>query len=115
MTNIEDLIKPFKIVFHEKSTSLILSDVGSYKQHIFEERADEGFEGGGYDWQSLAVVFLDEKLPQLKDKIGMDSEGSMFCAYSKDQQVLEEFAIAFHAACENEELIRDLFSRAELD
>ena len=92
-----------------------MSDVGGYKQHIFDERADDGFEGGGYDWQSLAVVFLSERLPRLKDKIEMDSEGSMFCVYSQDRKALEDFAIAFHMVCENEAEMRDLFSRAELD
>ena len=48
--------------------------------------ADEGFEGGGYDWNSLALVFL-----------------------------LEKNARGFRAACEGRELITDLFSRAELD
>ena len=47
--------------------------------------ADEGFEGG-YDWNSLALVFL-----------------------------LEKNARGFRAACEGRELITDLFSRAELD
>ena len=113
--SIEQSIAPFKIVYHEKSTSVIMSEVGTYKQPIFDERADEGFQGSGYDWQSLAEVFLEEKLPQLKDKIRMDSESSMFCAYSADKNALEEFAVKFHAACEDDAVMRDLFSRAELD
>ena len=47
--------------------------------------ADEGFEGG-YDWNSLALVFL-----------------------------LEKNARGFKAACEDRKLITDLFSRAQLN
>lgn len=39
----------------------------------------------------------------------------MFCAYSSDSEALKEFIVSFKEACENEKLILDLFSRAELD
>jgi tetratricopeptide (TPR) repeat protein len=107
-------IKPFRIISYETGNSLLL-DVGSYKNELFEIRQDEGFEGNGYDWASLAKVFLEEKKPELADSIGFDPEGSMFCAYSDDLDLLYEFAYVFHSACEDNDLIIDLFSRAELD
>jgi len=114
--NIKESIKPFRINYGEESASLLMAqELGSYKQHIFDERAKDGFRGCGYDWQSLAYVYLYEKCPQLKEKIKMDSEADMFCVYSKDKKALEDFAIGFHALCENETEMRDLFSRAELD
>jgi hypothetical protein len=113
--SIEDAIKPFIIVSHESSTSLIMNDVGNYKQNIFNDRLEEGFNRGGHDWGSLAAVFLSERLPKLKEKIKMDTEAGMFCVYSNDKKAIEEFAVAFHALCENEVEMRDLFSRAELD
>ena len=112
--NFDEKIKPFFFVEHEDTASLCLN-VGEYKAEIFEEREDEGFEGGGYDWQSLALVFLDEKVPELRDVIDFDSEASMFCAYSSDIEALKKFALSFKEACEDDKLIRDLFSRAELD
>ena len=54
--------------------------------------ADEGFEGG-YDWNSLVLVFYWRNVGLL----------------------LEKNARGFKAACEDRELITDLFSRAELD
>ena len=63
----------------------------------------------------MAIVFLNEKTPELKDVIDFDSEASMFCAYSSDTEALKKFALLFKEACEDDELIRDLFSRAELD
>ncbi|WP_239614639.1 Imm51 family immunity protein [Cohnella mopanensis] len=109
-----ELLLPFQWVVHASSVSLILN-VGSYKNEVFAERADEGFEGNGYDWGSLAAVFIEEIMPELAAQIQFDPEGSMFCAYSTDGEALERFALGFKAACEDDTLIRDLFSRAELD
>jgi len=107
-------IKPFFWVEHEKSNSLCLT-VGEFKDEIFLSREDEGFEGNGYDWGSLALVFIDEKMPELKSDIKFDPEGSMFCVYSENAEALKKFAVEFRAMCENDSLMRDLFSRAELD
>ncbi len=113
----EDLkskIAPFFLVEHETSASICL-EVGDYKVDLFELRADDGFEGNGYDWESLATVFLKEQVPHLVDIVDFDSEASMFCAYSSNKDALIEFILKFKDACENKELIEDLFSRAELD
>lgn len=115
MTDFNTQIHPFKWVEHDDSISVIMSDVGDYKQFIFDSRADEGFEGSGYDWQSLAIVFLEEQLTHLQYAINFDSEGSMFCAYSDNQDALKEFIIGFKNACENDELILSIFKNAELD
>ena len=112
--NFEETIKPFFWVEHEKSTSLCLSNL-NYKAEIFDSRADEGFIGNGYDWGSLAVVFLDEKMSDLIDTVKFDPEADMFCAYSSDSEALKKFALSFKEACENTELISELFSRAKLD
>ena len=112
--NFEQEIAPFFWVDHDASASVCLN-VGEYLQEVFDGRADDGFEGNGYDWASLAQVFLDEKCPHLLGKVDFDPEGSMFCAYSNDADALEEFILKFKEACEDRELIADLFSRAELD
>lgn len=114
MNYFKETIKPFFWVEHANSFSVCL-DVGSYKQEIFDIRADEGFEGSGYDWGSLAQVFLAEKRPDLIESIRFDPEGGMFCAYSSEGKNLQEFILDFKQACEDESLITDLFSRAELD
>lgn len=111
---IDDRINPFFWVESDNYVSVCLN-VGEYIQDVFDTRADEGFEGGGYDWGSLARVFLDEKCPELKEKVGLDPEASMFVAYSKDPTALRDFIFSFKDACEDRNLILDLFSRAELD
>lgn len=110
----EERIKPFFWVEHDTSYSVCLT-VGEYLQEVFDTREDEGFEGNGYDWASLAQVFLDEKCQNLQEKVNFDPEGSMFVAYSKDKNSLVEFIYKFKETCENKKEILDLFSRAELD
>ena len=64
-------------------------------QEVFDTRADEGFEGSGYDWSSLAQVFLGECCPDLKEKINFDPEADMFCACSADRDALADFILQF--------------------
>jgi hypothetical protein len=111
----EEKIKPFFWVEHENESISLCLDAGEYKSEIFESRADEGFEGNGYDWASLALVFINEKMPDVKKFLNFDPEGGMFCVYSSNKDALKKFALEFKDACENNSLIMDLFSRAELD
>lgn len=99
---------------HIDSVSVCLY-VGEYLQEMFDTRANEGFEGSGYDWVSLAKVFLDEKCPDLQEKIHFDPEYSMFCSYSEDKDALADFIHKFKKTCEDRILILDLFSQAKLD
>lgn len=114
INDLKEAIKPFFWVEHSNSFSVCL-DAGGYKQEIFDSRADEGFEGNGYDWASLADVFIKEQKAELIDIIHFDPEAGMFCAYSSDSEKLKDFILNFKKACEDEILMKDLFSRAELD
>lgn len=113
--NFVERMKPFRLVEHDSGNISMVLDVGTYKDEVFQTRADEGFEGGGYDWGSVAAVFLVERMPHLADVVHFDPEASMFCAYSDNREALQNFAIEFKDACEDDVVFRDLFSRAELD
>nr|WP_256704625.1 immunity 51 family protein [Paenibacillus sp. FSL R7-0273] len=108
-------VAPFKLVEQANGGMSVILVVGSYRQEVFAARADEGFEGNGYDWASLAAVFLGERMPELREHIHFDPEADMFCAYSSDRAALQAFILGFKQACEQEQLIHELFSRAELD
>ncbi|MHA6531699.1 Imm51 family immunity protein [Paenibacillus sp. BAC0078] len=108
-------VAPFILVEQEHGGMSVILNAGSYKSWMFNTRADEGFEGSGYDWASLAAVFLQEQMPELADSIHFDPEADMFCAYSSNKEAILSFAAGFKKACENEALIQDLFSRVELD
>ncbi|MFJ8103428.1 Imm51 family immunity protein [Lysinibacillus sp. NPDC096212] len=108
-------LKPFSWLEHDSGNISFLLEAGIYKQELFETRADEGFQGNGYDWCSLANVYLQEKLPELEGIVRFDPEADMFCAYASEKDALLRFAVGFKKACENDEKIHDLFSRAILD
>nr|WP_244169863.1 immunity 51 family protein [Paenibacillus helianthi] len=108
-------VAPFILVEQENGGVSVILSVGTYLADLFDTRADEGFEGNGYDWASLAAVFLEEQMPELTGIVHFDPEADMFCAYSGNREAILGFAAGFKQACEDEALIRDLFSRAELD
>ena len=108
-------IQPFFWVEHDSGQASLCLSAGRYLPELFDSRAEEGFVGNGYDWASLAQVFLDERMPNLTDLVRFDPEAGMFTAYSDNREALRRFALAFKAACEDDKLIADLFSRAELD
>ena len=86
-----------------------------YKQNVFDTRREEGFVGNGYDWNSLAVVFLEENMPELMEVLSFDSEAGLFSIGSEDVEAVKIFAIEFKALCDDESEMLDLFSRAILD
>lgn len=111
----ETEIKPFYWVKLNTGASVCLTVGKGYLQDIFDARADDGFIGNGYDWASLAHAFLNEKYPELREKITFDPEADMFCANSEDKETLANFILLFKKACEDKSLISDIFSRTEWD
>ena len=119
----EDLnkqLEPFKLMVFDEGTedvwaTLVLWLNEDYKQNVFDTRQEEGFLGNGYDWNSLAAVFLEEKMPQLVDALSFDSEAGLFSIGSEDVEVVKKFAIGFKVMCDDESEMTDLLSRATLD
>ena len=111
----EKKIEPFFWVEQDESFDLCLS-TGDFKHEVFLVREEDGFIGNGYDWGSLARVFVDEKMPELQGEIDMDcSEAGTFVVNSKSAEALQKFAIGFRAMCDDNAMMSDLFSRAEID
>jgi hypothetical protein len=111
----ETEIKPFYWVKLSTGASVCLTVGEEYLQDIFDARAEDGFIGNGYDWASLAHKFLNEKYPELQEKIDFDPEAGMFCAYSEDKEALADFIHLFKNACEDKAFISDIFRRVEWD
>lgn len=114
MDNWKESIKPFEWVQYKERFSVCL-ETGDYLQDVFDARSDEGFEGNGYDWESLAKALIKEKCQELADGLEFDSEADMFCVYSKDDKILRDFICLFKKVCEDKNIIMDIFSRAELE
>ena len=119
----EDLnkqLEPFKLMVFDEGTedvwaTLVLWLNEDYKQNVFDTRQEEGFLGNGYDWNSLATVFLEDKMPELVDALSFDSEAGLFSIGSEDVEAVKKFAIGFKELCDDESAMTDLFSRAILD
>ena len=119
----EDLnkqLEPFKLMVFDEGTedvwaTLVLWLNEDYKQNVFDTRQDDGFLGNGYDWNSLATVYLEEKMPELVDALSFDSEAGLFSIGSEDVEAVKKFAIRFKALCDDESEMMDLLSRATLD
>ena len=113
-------LEPFKLMVFDEGTEDVCSTLvlwlnEDYKQNVFDTRLEEGFVGNGYDWNSLATVFLEEKMPELIEVLSFDSEAGMFAIGSEDVEAVKKFAIGFKALCDDESAMTDLFSRATLD
>ena len=64
--NINEKIAPFSLLVYDKDPKMfegrcIYYPDGEYRQEVFDTREEEGFEGNGYDWASLAWVFWRKK------------------------------------------------------
>ena len=105
-------ISPFFIT-DEYGYSLCLDTGSDFCRDVFTSRADEGFEGSGYDWDALAAQFLNECMPYLIQYIIFDSEAGMFCAMSEDREVLEDLAKGLLELCVDKDRLADILSRAE--
>ena len=118
--DINKQLEPFKLMVFDEGTedvwaTLVLWLNEDYKQNVFDTRQDDGFLGNGYDWNSLATVFLEEKMPELIDALSFDSEEGLFSIGSEDVEAVKKFAIRFKALCDDESEMMDLLSRATLD
>lgn len=79
--NFKETIEPFFWVEHEKLFGVSVRF--KFQIRNYYSRADEGFEGNGYDWASLASAYVDKQLPELVDIVKFDPEADMFCALFK--------------------------------
>ena len=118
--DLNEQLEPFKLMVFDEGTedvwaTLVLWLNEDYKQNVFDTRQEEGFLGNGYDWDSLATVFLEEKMPELVDALSFDSEARLFSIGSEDVEAVKKFAVGFKAMCDDESEMTDLLSRAILD
>ena len=107
-------IKPFFFSEYNGSYSALL-DAGTFKNEVFEKYYDKGIEGGGYNWDALAALYIEENLPHYKEELDHDSEAGMFCIYSKNELAIHDFLMGFKNYCEDDEKFLDLMERADFD
>lgn len=108
-------IRPFGFSEYEGSYSALLY-AGELHKEIFEEYYEsKGIEGGGYNWDALAALYIQEQLPQYGQALEHDSEAGMFCLYSGNEQAIYMFLKGFSAYVRDEGKFRDLMDRADFE
>lgn len=112
---IRDKIKPFVIVDFDEGASLQLYSVEDYKQELFDVRKDEGFTGNGYDWTRLAEMYIAEKCPDIAGEMQFDPDYGMFTVYADSAELLEQFALDFKAALDDDDFIYPFFLRLDAE
>ena len=115
MSNADKLTYAPFILIRSEHPSLILSDRDmSLRFEIFDERKDEGWMGNGYDWTSIAQIVMEEKLPDVEETVEFDAEAGMFSAIGP-LYALERLGAEMKKVFDDENLLRDVLSRAEID
>jgi hypothetical protein len=105
----EDAFAPCQLVEQEDGTcSLVFTDFDSTAA-TFEAM---GREGGGYGWHGVVDSLVRGKAPHLKRKVRYDPEASMFVAFSKDREALEQVAELIRRARADEALLREAIKQA---
>lgn len=108
-------IRPFFFSEYNGSYSALLN-AGDLWDEIFAEYYEsKGIEGGGYNWDALADLYIKEQLPQHLEDLQHDSEAGMFCLYSKNEQAVYDFLRGFHEYCADEAKFRGLMNRADFE
>ena len=103
---------PCQLVEHDDGTySLIFTDFDT-TQPTFEEL---GQEGGGYGWHGVVDALIRMRKLKLGKKVGFDPESSMFAAYGKDKDALQQVADLIREAVADPKLLKKAIENADPD
>ena len=118
--------KPETILFHDGHTlsepdpeagddqGCLTIQAGTCLKEVFASRADEGAEGSGDDWAALTRVLIDERAPELADRVELDPDAQELFVFSADTKALRRIRTLLERLVDDPEDARTLFSRAEL-
>lgn len=89
---LKETISPFCWMKEDKGYSISL-EAGLFNQECFEKN---NLLGNGYDWEKVAVTFIEMQMPEYSDSFTFDCEADTFSMQSSSKKKLKEFALAFH-------------------
>lgn len=88
--------------------NLTSSDFDPY-QLVFQKY---GRDGGGYDWESVAIELIRLHHAKLSKKISFDSEASMFCALADNEAALLQLETAMQKIFTSQKRLASLIKSA---
>lgn len=89
---LKQTIAPFRWISENGRYSFLL-DAGMMNQECFEKYH---LLGNGYDWEKVALAFMEKNMPDSKRTFQFDCEADTFSMQSSKKKALKEFALAFH-------------------
>lgn len=104
----EDIL-PFYVVDNGDTFSACLDTSLKYK---FDEFESSGFEGNGYDWESVATVYMEQN-DEFVDMIEFNSEAGLFEAFADDFDDIKRFISGFKTCCNDKDSFSELLEEAE--
>ena len=90
-------IAPFRLVETTPGNHSLLLTTFAPADEVFERYE---LEGGGYAWEAVARYIIEHDAAELDDRVGIDPEGSMFCAYGEDREALQQLGVRLAAIIE---------------
>jgi hypothetical protein len=90
----DSAVAPFNLVEPSPGNHSLLLTAFDPADEVF---ARYELEGGGYAWGAIARHVIDHDASDLEDRVGFDSEGSMFCAYGEDREALRQLGLRLAA------------------
>ena len=107
---LKESIAPFHWLSDKGRYSLSL-DAGALNRDCFVKY---GMLGNGYDWESVAVAFIDRHMADFKGKFTFDCEADTFSMQSATKKNLKEFALAFHQFAADTTAFEELLSQIKI-
>lgn len=104
---LKETIAPFRWL-SEGGVYILNLDPSVYHGEYFIRH---GMLGNGYDWEKLAALYLEENMPESREKVSFDCEADLFSASSVSKKILKEFALSFHELCEDGAAFQKLLKR----
>lgn len=86
-------------------------DRKTYKEGVFKTHEAQGFSASAYDWTCLAMVFMEETMPELRTSIAFSPADVRFAAVSYDKAALQRFAIAFHQMSRDDTVMSEMLKK----
>ena len=108
---LKQTIAPFRWMSESGSYSLIL-DAGILNQECFEKN---NLLGNGYDWEKIALAFMEQYITDTKAKFTFDCEADTFSMQSSSKKALKEFALAFHKFSTDTKTFNELLRKIKSD
>ena len=105
---------PLFIFEHENKLgnySLLLTDqhmVGAIGE-LFETA---GRQSSGYTWADVALQAMRSSSPELEERLSMDPEAGMFCAYGEDLEAIKALGALLHTAYHDRSALAELVRNA---